>query len=631
MSDDTRILRMQQSLDNARRHLLSLRNEQGFWEGHLASSALSTATAVCVFDRLAKIVESPNAMEPQRAGELAQAGRNWLAEHQNEDGGWGDTTDSLSNISTTALCWCAFAGDEATQPQTVATAENWLRRKAGSLEPGPLSQAIKQRYGRDHTFSVPILTTMALTGRLGSGPQCWKIVPQLPFELAAFPRDWFAMLQLPVVSYALPALIAIGLVRHDNHPSRNPLARMARIALRRRVLGVLEQIQPTSGGFLEATPLTSFVTLGLLGADEFNSPVVRNGVEFLEQSCRADGSWPIDTNLATWVSTLSVGAMQQGDDHSSVQLSNDEKQTLAEWLLSQQYTSRHPYTNASPGGWAWTDLPGGVPDADDTPGALLTLQTLGCDHQQALTAATAAVGWLLDLQNSDGGMPTFCRGWGKLPFDRSSCDITAHGLRAWHAWRQHLPPAEQSRMAKAQQQAMGFLARSQRSDGAWPPLWFGNQYATDVDETNLTYGTSRVLLALAELHTTDEGHDDSSYKWREHATQWLSLAQNTDGGWGGAVGVRSSVEETAFALEALCAVVEVSKERGIQDSIRRGVDWLIEATKEGTDFPTTPVGFYFAKLWYYEQLYPVIYTVAALGRAAQVLASAPEEALEGVR
>ena len=41
---------------------------------------------------------------------------------------------------------------------------------------------------------------------------------------------------------------------------------------------------------------------------------------------------------------------------------------LRDWLLEQQYTERHPYTGADPGGWGWTDLPGSVPDADDTPG-----------------------------------------------------------------------------------------------------------------------------------------------------------------------------------------------------------------------------------------------------------------------
>src|SRR5581483_874435 len=52
------------------------------------------------------------------------------------------------------------------------------------------------------------------------------------------------------------------------------------------------------------------------------------------------------------------------------------KEELRAWLLHQQYRERHPYTGADPGGWAWTDLPGGVPDCDDTPGALLALHHL---------------------------------------------------------------------------------------------------------------------------------------------------------------------------------------------------------------------------------------------------------------
>ncbi|MDP6504909.1 MAG: hypothetical protein QF886_14920, partial [Planctomycetota bacterium] len=28
-----------------------------------------------------------------------------------------------------------------------------------------------------------------------------------------------------------------------------------------------------------------------------------------------------------------------------------------------------------------------------------------------------------------------------------------------------------------------------------------------------------------------------------------------------------------------------------------------------------PIGFYFAKLWYYEKLYPIIFSIAALTRA----------------
>src|SRR5262249_56792584 len=101
------------------------------------------------------------------------------------------------------------------------------------------------------------------------------------------------------------------------------------------------------------------------------------------------------------------------------------RRRLRDWLLAQQYTREHPYTHAAPGGWAWTPLPGGVPDADDTAGALLALRHLGQSDSEIRDSARRGIRWLLELQNRDGGMPTVCRGWGKLPFDRSGADLTA--------------------------------------------------------------------------------------------------------------------------------------------------------------------------------------------------------------
>ena len=91
---------------------------------------------------------------------------------------------------------------------------------------------------------------------------------------------------------------------------------------------------------------------------------------------RPDGSWPIDTNLATWVTTLSVNALAACPTQQHP-LDAERKRAIRDWLLAQQYREEHPYTHAAPGGWAWTPLPGGVPDADDTAGALLALRNLG--------------------------------------------------------------------------------------------------------------------------------------------------------------------------------------------------------------------------------------------------------------
>src|SRR4029077_4676776 len=103
-------------------------------------------------------------------------------------------------------------------------------------------------------------------------------------------------------------------------------------------------------------------------------PVARKGVEFLVNSVRPDGSWPIDTNLATWVTTLVVNALASAGE--LLALAQDRGFELVKWLLDTPFRERHPYTGADPWGWAWTPLPGGVPDADDTAGAFLALRLL---------------------------------------------------------------------------------------------------------------------------------------------------------------------------------------------------------------------------------------------------------------
>jgi squalene-hopene/tetraprenyl-beta-curcumene cyclase len=614
---------LQEALQNTRRTLLNLRGPHGHWEGELASSALSTAVAVVALDTY---LRSKSAVLDEarrlRLEALRSGGRAWLARTQNADGGWGDTTLSISNISTAALGWAALAGVDKEYPEVAQRCAAWLDRAALGLEPANLASAIAHRYGKDRTFSVPILTTLALTGRLGPAEKAWRLVPQLPFELAACPHKWFGRLRLPVVSYALPALIALGLVRHCHRPTWNPCTRLLRNAVRQRVARVLCSIQPASGGFLEATPLTGFVVLSLVGAGMAGHPVPRAGADFLVRSVRADGSWPIDTNLATWVTTLSVNALTAGPDAPG--FSEEERRRIRSWLLEQQYRVEHPYTHAAPGAWAWTDLPGGVPDADDTPGALLALRQLGAD-EDTHDAGLAGVVWLLGLQNRDGGIPTFCRGWGTLPFDRSSADLTAHAIRAWLAWSNDLPAPWQKPVQRAVVRALSFLQRTQRPDGAWAPLWFGNQHAAS--EENLTYGTSRVLLGLVPLRAPQVSA----------AVAWLLQAQNPDGGWGGMAQTPSTVEETALALESVAfawqsqMAGDIVSEDAFRTAVQKGLNWLLQRTKGGTCFPPAPIGFYFAKLWYYEKLYPVIFTLAALGRCAlledRLWNSAPQKVL----
>src|SRR5207244_2945707 len=97
--------------------------------------------------------------------------------YQNADGGWGDTDRSFSNISTTMLCHAVFHGAAASGRfgEVVSRASAWIERTGGV-------PALLRRYGKDRTFSIPILTHCALAGLVD-----WRDVTPLPFELAAVP------------------------------------------------------------------------------------------------------------------------------------------------------------------------------------------------------------------------------------------------------------------------------------------------------------------------------------------------------------------------------------------------------------------------------------------------------------
>ena len=631
--------RLRAALVTARCDLLAEREPAGHWVGRLASSPLSTATAVAalsLFERHA----AASSNSPDRAAldcipTLVLRGLDYLASTQNADGGWGDTDKSLSNIATTMLARSAFAltAVPASSNGLLDRADAYISRAGGIA-------GVRRRFGSDRTFAAPILALGALAGLVN-----WRDVPALPFELAALPPAWWRRVRLPVVSYAIPALVAIGQLRHHFHKPLNPIARLVRRATAARTLDVLLSQQPASGGYLEATPLTSFVVMSLAAMDRTDHPVARRGAEFLVASARGDGSWPIDSNLATWNTTLAINALAAGDELPDRPPLN--------WLLSCQHRETHPFTYSPPGGWAWTDRSGGVPDADDTAGALLALshlrrQPCGGDGLHVVSAADDrpsarsrideaahnGTRWLLDLQNSNGGWPTFCRGWGTLPFDRSGADLTAHALRALAAWRPTVEESLAVRIDAATRLGIEFLAKTQRPDGSWLPLWFGNQY--EPDEGNPVYGTAKVVLAFAELALGD-------HPAARRGLDWLVGAQNPDAGWGGGpwrsrataeppqngrsnngkpgpscrpTMPSSSVEETALAVEALEAASRSAAHEAARD---RGLPWLLDAVAANRHLETSPIGFYFAKLWYYERLYPLVFTAAALGRAARRL------------
>ncbi len=586
------------TLKNLKRELYARYNSNGFWAGRLSSSALATATAVFAL----------HLADSEKHKNLIRNGLRWLGQTVNSDGGWGDTVKSKSNISTTMLCWAAFtAADKQNEHQNLIKRTClWLTDIAGSTQSEDLAKAIDSKYREDKTFSVPILTMCALAGLPGDNQgNLWPFIKPLPFELAVMPRRLFRWLPLSVVSYALPALISMGLVNFKKNKNINPAVKLMRSAAQKKAMRVLAEIQPCNGGFLEAVPLTSFVVMSLIGASKRQSPAVKKGIQFIAQSARRDGSWPIDTNLSTWLTSLTVNALAKAPDFEKW-FNKTARQNIFSWLIDQQYKTRHKYTDAAPGGWAWTDLPGGVPDADDTPGALIAINNLLADDKDRVQSAEMGLKWLLSLQNNDGGMPTFCKGWMNMPFDRSAADLTAHAIKSMQIWSGKVNPALQNQINHAMARAIEYLRKTQNSDGSWAPLWFGNE--NNPTKQNPLYGTARVILGICQIAECRAMLINSA--------RWILTNQNDDGGWGAGKGTKSSVEETALAVDALASLLlsntEIESKKETLAAAREGGNWLIQKTQQGQTVEPAPIGLYFAQLWYFEELYPYIFTASAL-------------------
>ncbi len=578
---------------SGREKLMAERNAGGYWTGQLATSALSTAVSIVAL----KLANHPDDRKKIRDGFV------WLCSNINGDGGYGDTPGSFSNVSTTLLCYGAMHFCQAPDEAAIylLAMEKWLKNQGIELQQDSVTKSVLGFYGSDYTFSVPILSMLVICRVLPN--KALDKIPGLPFELSLLPVSWYRLLNLRVVSYAFPALIAVGIYHYNNRVRKIP-----GIGIRKKLikpaLQKLDSLVPESGGFLEAIPLTAFVAMCLIRSGYTESGIVEKGLSFIQKQQRESGGWPIDTDLSTWVTTLSVKALGQ---HIHQVMNDNERDRLRNHLMALQYKTVHPFNAAKPGGWGWTSFSGSVPDADDTPGAILALLELYNGAGEEISAIENGCSWLVEIQNSDGGFPTFCRGWGKLPFDKSCADLTGHALCALIKTTcrisSKLSPKLMQQTDKCIHMAMGYLNGAQSADGSWLPLWFGNQETPD--KTNPVYGTAKVCIYLNDCLTTQYNdrellqHLDTM---ADKAKNFLLMQQNEDGSWGGRMGIPGTIEETALAISALSADHETA--------CTRGIEWLLSRQ----EIKASPIGLYFAMLWYDEKLYPLIYYVEALRR-----------------
>ncbi len=541
-----------------------------------------------------------------------QKGIWWLQKNINNDGSFGDTPESPGNVSTSLLVYAAlnlYSIRNQADRETQLKIAGYLNSLGINVHSPQVAEYILAHYQKDYTFSVPILAMCGVCGV--PGEDAFRHIPQLPFELSLLPRKFYRLLNLSVVSYAIPALVAVGILIYKKKKS-NVFWRIIRRFSIKKAMKILHRMLPESGGFLEAIPLTAFVALSLINSGFAETGVVKKGIQFLKRTQRADGGWPIDVDLSTWVTSLAVKAYR---GNLNGFLTSDQQDQIADHFRLIQNDRVHPFNGTNPGGWGWTNYSGSVPDCDDTSGAILALLKLEPKNKIKHEVLNAAK-WLKELQNNDGGFPTFSRGWGKLPFDQSCSDLTGHCLLAVSAvmenYHDELLRNESGNLKKIFEEALKYLEKKQSNNGSWLPLWFGNQLTAN--HTNPVYGTAKVVTYLKDAagHCwVSEPVKKRLEKIVQKGNDFLISVQNEDGSWGGDKHIPGTIEETSLAVSAL-----ISKKN--LEICESGLKWL-EKTIQEKGFVSAPIGLYFASLWYNEKMYPVTAYLETLSRVAESL------------
>jgi squalene-hopene/tetraprenyl-beta-curcumene cyclase len=266
--------------------------------------------------------------------------------------------------------------------------------------------------------------------------------------------------------------------------------------------------QAESGAW-EQHMLTTLLALLALTRVGRGADTLRRGVEFVLRNLRPDGGIPFIPDQDVWNTCLAGRVLVEvGAPRARLELS-------ARFLRAQQLGN---------GGFAYA---AGVTqsDADDTAVGLDFLAHF--DRQAFHGTISRAERNLLDLQNEDGGFPTFVRG------AASDAEITAKAISALASRAgDHAGPIER---------AWAWLARNQRNDGGFRAEW----------KLCFTYPLLHVLAAAAR-RPAGSARDAV----RDRGIAFLRRHRRGDGGWAIHPGdSESHVLGTAYALGGLSTVV----------------------------------------------------------------------------
>jgi squalene-hopene/tetraprenyl-beta-curcumene cyclase len=620
------VIDLDRAIARAQEHLLSRQAPDGHWVGELEADSTITSEHVL----FCHLIDRVNHERERKA--VA-----YLRLRQQPDGGWNLFEGGPSDLSATVKAYFAMkmAGVSPEDPAMVR-ARARIRALGGPTKANVFTKIL-----------------LALFGEYD-----WNGVPTMPVEMALLPRRFY--FDIYEVSYWSRTVMMPLLVLMDRKPvkflpadrsldeiwprpreqaslrfPRRPhpwslralfwknlfiavddglkiWERFSPRPFRRRAIETvrlwLEERLAVPGGLGGIYPAmtNSVLALRTLGYPD-DHPLVRGQIKEIEALAveTADTIHYQPCPSPVWDTSLAANALIE----SGLPREHPALARAAHWMLDKQvlvpgdWQVKRPHVR--PGGWAFQYHNDFYPDLDDTGMVMMALEkTSGLDAERHRAARDAGLGWVLGMQDSDGGWASFDADNNRLilnniPFadhgallDPSTEDLTGRGLELLGTlgFGPGDPPARR---------AIEFLKRAQR-DGAWYGRW----------GVNYIYGTWSVLRGLRAIG------EDLNAAYVQHAVRWLLARHNADGGWGetcesysdASLAGRgpSTPSQTSWALLGLFAAGHTSEpavERGIEYLLRTQLpsgSW-VDPFWNGTGFPRV----FFLKYHLYAAYFPL--------------------------
>jgi squalene-hopene/tetraprenyl-beta-curcumene cyclase len=483
------------------------------------ASILGTAGAIAAL----------HAHDPKGEAKLVDAGAAWLREQQLGDGGWGGVVGAPGETVPTAVATAALA--------MTAAADS-----ADAIKAGRERLAALGGVGGVHDRAIALLCRqlLAMAGLTEEAGQ----VRRLPLEIVHFDA-----VRRRAISFRTAPFIGLALMQDGLLPAGRLRAATLRRA-RPKAISLLRSIydhEGRSGAFSEDPWPAALVLLGLARSGE--APDMAEAIAgWLRGAVRADGSWDAVTNLDLTRSGYAATGLITAGYRDDPRL----RPTRELFHATQKKESFDAFA-VPPGGWSFSNARGWPVTLES---AEILTALAGFPEAADDPALRSGLAWLLDRQDKRGSWSLWVRDT-KLPNDGPCPAITAQAITA-------LREAGHQPDHPAVSKAARWLQTRQQPDGTFESLWYRDH----------TSGTAVVVAALSKA-----GMADSDTVTR--AVAWLTRTQLPDGSWGPGDETEGSVEETAWAVEALLNVP------GADGAVERGVAWLVDAAlPDGSWRPT---------------------------------------------